>query len=160
MLFTVIQKNESGEVISKEYPLPIDVIYDRYLAAAGKSKVDVDLEFLASLDVYPVRPVNQPPFDRTQRVQAVVPVLVDGEWVEEYVIVSKTDEELANDLMLASAGARQQRSMLLMVCDWTQMADCPLSEETKQGWVTYRQALRDITTQEGFPFNINWPTHP
>lgn len=160
MLFTVIQKNEDGDVASKEYPLPIDVIYDRYLAPAGKSKIDVDLEFLASMGVYPVRPTNQPSFDRNQRVQAVVPVLIDGEWVEEYVIVSKTEEEIATDLMMTSAGARQHRNTLLMLCDWTQIADSPLSEEKKQEWATYRQALRDIPLQEGYPFSINWPAQP
>lgn len=30
----------------------------------------------------------------------------------------------------------------------------------KNDWATYRQHLRDIPSQEGFPFNIDWGTHP
>ena len=50
------------------------------------------------------------------------------------------------------------RNLLLQQSDWTQLPDVPL--ETKQAWATYRQALRDITTQEGYPFNVIWPTKP
>lgn len=53
---------------------------------------------------------------------------------------------------------KQKRNSLLAESDWTQLPDVPL--ETKQAWVTYRQALRDITTQEGYPFNVIWPTKP
>jgi len=52
---------------------------------------------------------------------------------------------------------RQQRNQLLKNCDWTQIPDCTVD---KQAWATYRQALRDITEQAGFPTNITWPTAP
>lgn len=51
-----------------------------------------------------------------------------------------------------------KRKVLLQESDWTQLPDVPL--ETKQAWATYRQALRDITIQEGYPFNVIWPTKP
>jgi len=41
--------------------------------------------------------------------------------------------------------------------DWTQVADAPVDATV---WATYRQALRDITDQAGFPNDINWPTQP
>jgi hypothetical protein len=50
------------------------------------------------------------------------------------------------------------RGLLLVQSDWTQLPDVPL--ETKTQWATYRQALRDITDQPGYPFNIVWPTPP
>jgi hypothetical protein len=50
-----------------------------------------------------------------------------------------------------------QRNALLANSDWTQLADVPLSAEKKAQWATYRQALRDITDQSGFPDQINWP---
>ena len=56
--------------------------------------------------------------------------------------------------------AREKRYSLLFECDWTQLADVPLSPEQKQAWSNYRQALRDVTTQAGFPQNIVWPTEP
>ena len=57
---------------------------------------------------------------------------------------------------LATA-ARTKRNALLTQSDWTQVADAPVN---KTSWATYRQALRDITIQEGFPENIDWPTTP
>jgi hypothetical protein len=53
--------------------------------------------------------------------------------------------------------ARQWRNQLLTACDWTQIPDCTVD---KQAWLAYRQALRDITTQTGFPLQIQWPTQP
>ena len=52
---------------------------------------------------------------------------------------------------------RNQRTQLLKDCDWTQIAD---STADKTAWATYRQALRDITAQSGFPWTITWPTQP
>lgn len=52
---------------------------------------------------------------------------------------------------------RGERNLLLMVSDWTQVADAPVD---KAEWATYRQELRDITAQEGFPDNVVWPTEP
>jgi hypothetical protein len=51
-----------------------------------------------------------------------------------------------------------QRNTLLAISDWTQLADVPLTAEMKAQWATYRQALRDITDQPGFPDQINWQT--
>lgn len=62
------------------------------------------------------------------------------------------------DIASADLDATSKRNSLLQSSDWTQLPDVPL--ETKQAWATYRQALRDITTQEGYPFNVIWPTKP
>lgn len=53
-----------------------------------------------------------------------------------------------------------RRLQLLAVSDWTQNNDTPLSEEDVQKWKEYRQQLRDITDQEGYPFNVVWPIKP
>ena len=52
---------------------------------------------------------------------------------------------------------RQSRDAKLAECDWTQVADAPVD---KAVWATYRQALRDVTTQTGFPWTITWPDEP
>ena len=62
----------------------------------------------------------------------------------------------AKDAEQANA-VRQQRGEKLKDSDWTQVADAPVD---KAAWATYRQALRDVTTQTGFPWTINWPTQP
>ncbi|MGA1801490.1 tail fiber assembly protein [Rhizobium sp. HT1-10] len=53
--------------------------------------------------------------------------------------------------------ARAQRDILLRECDWTQLDDVAIN---KARWATYRQALRDVTAQTGFPAKIKWPTKP
>lgn len=60
------------------------------------------------------------------------------------------------DLQLASE-VRSDRNALLSQSDWTQVADAPVD---KAAWATYRQALRDITDQSGFPHEVDWPVKP
>jgi len=43
-----------------------------------------------------------------------------------------------------SAMMRKERNRLLTNCDWSQMPDSPLTDEQRQAWATYRQALRDF----------------
>lgn len=60
-------------------------------------------------------------------------------------------EQLIRDILT-------KRKTKLQESDWTQLPDVPL--DTKQAWATYRQALRDITLQETYPFNLLWPQPP
>lgn len=54
---------------------------------------------------------------------------------------------------------REERNRLLAACDWTHStSDRPVPN--KEEWAEYRQALRDVTKQDGFPYNILWPTPP
>ena len=52
---------------------------------------------------------------------------------------------------------RAERDALLAACDWTQVADAPVDQAA---WAVYRQALRDVTAQTGFPNAVVWPTKP
>ena len=51
---------------------------------------------------------------------------------------------------------RLKRNRLLSDTDWMALSDNTMSP----AWASYRQALRDITAQEGFPYSVNWPTKP
>ena len=53
---------------------------------------------------------------------------------------------------------KQKREALLTASDWTQLPDVPPA--SKALWVTYRQALRDITDQVGYPITVVWPDKP
>ena len=55
---------------------------------------------------------------------------------------------------------RAQRNSLLTLCDWTQLSDAPLTDGEKQEWAEYRQALRDVPEQAGFPDAVVWPSAP
>jgi len=61
------------------------------------------------------------------------------------------------DAAAAAQAVVSRRNALLETSDWTQLPDSP---PNKDAWGVYRQALRDITTQLGFPFEVTWPTPP
>ena len=58
----------------------------------------------------------------------------------------------------AESDVKSERLTLLRRTDWTQLPDVP--EATRTLWVDYRQQLRDITEQDGYPYNVSWPTPP
>jgi len=89
-------------------------------------------------------------------VHASAPVLVEGVWTLPWVVRDKTADEIASE----ASSVRYERDELLTQCDWTQMPDSPLDDNTKASWATYRTELRDISEQAGFPTNITWPTAP
>ncbi len=55
---------------------------------------------------------------------------------------------------------RQKRNDLLILCDWTQARDSPLTLETQDQWAAYRQKLRDLPANTQDPTNVNWPIPP
>ena len=58
------------------------------------------------------------------------------------------------------AQVRAERDRLLAACDWTQVADAPLTATEKEAWADYRQALRDIPQTQDDPDSIVWPERP
>ena len=64
-----------------------------------------------------------------------------------------------------AAQVRAERDRLLAECDWVTLKAVDASNDNlgiqlPQAWMTYRQALRDITAQDGFPWNVIWPDKP
>ena len=119
----------------------------------------VSNDMLAEYNVYPVTVLPHPDIDnRTQKLeQQTVPTQVNGAWLLNWTIVNKTTEEVQQYDDNAVNSVRDQRNTLLVESDWTQVLDAPVDQAA---WATYRQALRDITAQEGFPHNVTWPTKP
>tara|TARA_R100001509_G_scaffold35843_1_gene19015 strand:+ start:2782 stop:3060 length:279 start_codon:yes stop_codon:yes gene_type:complete len=71
--------------------------------------------------------------------------------------VDNREDPNAEENLLQSK--KQERTALLQESDWTTSTDSPLTDEQKAKAVTYRQALRDLPAQNGFP-NIAFPTKP
>lgn len=69
-------------------------------------------------------------------------------------------EVTVEDVPLTEDEARTQRDKLLAATDWTQVLDAPIDAATREAYRAYRQDLRDITEQEGFPEAITWPELP
>ena len=59
---------------------------------------------------------------------------------------------------LTADQGRARRNALLAACDWTQLPDSP--EANRAAWSAYRQALRDVPEQPGFPATVVWPSPP
>ena len=98
---------------------------------------------------------------------------IDGQWFTKYIVGPVFTDieggETAAEQQTAyragidsrvSEAARTDRDARLTACDWTILPDSPLTTEEKTAWQTYRQALRDIPTAEGFPHSHTWPTKP
>jgi len=102
-------------------------------------------------------PTEENPFQREMYARLIAGdfgEIVDGTG-DHYVKMPKSQEILEQE-------ALDLRTKLLVESDF---ADLPvtqarLSDAQKTAWTTYRQALRDITDQQGFPWDPQWPTKP
>lgn len=103
---------------------------------------------------------NSPPIynNQTQNIfQDSAPKLIDNVWVLGWIIKQLNTEEQTEKTTAQTKVVRASRDEKLKECDWTQIAD---STADKAAWATYRQALRDLPSQEGFPWVITWPVQP
>tara|TARA_Y100000361_G_scaffold71386_1_gene63172 strand:+ start:2245 stop:2742 length:498 start_codon:yes stop_codon:yes gene_type:complete len=99
---------------------------------------------------------------------------INGQWFTRFVVgpiftdttddegnvTTAADNEAAYRARIdaeAAERARNERNQKLAASDWTQLAD---SSADASAWATYRQALRDLPTTDGWPHNITWPTEP
>jgi len=97
----------------------------------------------------------------------------NGNWVQAYVerdmfadytdedgtVHTKAEQEAAYTARKdadAATAVRAERDKLLSETDWMGMSDVTMPAE----WATYRQALRDVPSQAGFPYNVTWPDAP
>ena len=141
--------------IAKTYPYTIgELRRDNPNTSFPKRPSDATL---ASWGVYPVANVDSPAFDyATQNLTEGDPVLVDGQWQQTWVITDATPEEIAQRAAQQADDTRSKRDKMIADTDWMALSDNTLTPE----WATYRQALRDITSQEGFPHTVEWPEKP
>lgn len=99
---------------------------------------------------------------------------INGQWFTRFVagpVFNDTNDEEGNLTTAAeheaayrakvdadcAARIRADRNRKLTECDWTQLSDSPLSDADKVAWAAYRQALRELPEQPGFPWNVVWP---
>ena len=87
----------------------------------------------------------------------------DHEWINGMTFNNMAETKAAYDLggqMFKEREVRNVRNKMLEESDKTQIIDYPLSEEKRIAWREYRQQLRDISKQDGYPFNVEWPNEP
>ena len=104
----------------------------------------------------PVAQVTPPADDHTKNFERSAQ-LVDGTWREQWIESDATSEQIAQRTTLKANDVRAERNEKLAATDWTQLAD---QSSIAAAWTTYRQNLRDVPSQSGFPFTVTWPTEP
>ena len=119
--------------------------------------INLTNEVLAEWGMYVVTPTPMPN-DYTKNITEGTPVLTDGVYYQNWIQTDASETEISGRIIQKWAEIREHRSELLKECDWTVLSDTPLSSSL-ENWKTYRQELRDITSQEN-PFNIIWPNQP
>jgi hypothetical protein len=101
---------------------------------------------------------SQPETGRYEKVVESTPVKNEfGVFIQSWDIVPMSDEEKSEVDSWKANMVRKERNYKLMECDWTQLQDAPVNS---QDWVSYRNALRDLPSQIGFPWDIIWPDKP
>jgi len=100
-----------------------------------------------------------------QRVDYDGVQLINGVWTEIWSIHPKYDDPIeqtnweAECLEIQWNTVRAQRDQLLQLTDYTDLPHTPITQTCHNNFLTYRQALRDITNQPD-PYNIIWPVMP
>lgn len=113
---------------------------------------------LADWNLFPVTDKPTPTYNPvTQNCNQINPTLVAGKWEMAWAVTPATPEQIAERTSDKETEVRQQRNQLLNACDWTQLPDAPVPPAP---WATYRQQLRDVTAQAGFPWDVVWPVAP
>lgn len=147
-------KVQDGAVIAYPYG-PSELMRDNPGVSFPSPMPDIALE---RYGIIPVQPANPPSFDQiAENCLRVDPQFVDGVLTETWLVSPASADEIASRTAEAAASVRAQRNQLLAECDWTQLADAPVDA---LAWSLYRQALRDITKQPGFPTSVTWPVQP
>ena len=115
-------------------------------------------EALAEQGLYLVatREIPQPFDPITQNATVIDPVMENDSWVQAWSVTAASPEEVQQRTNDLAASTRAQRDNQLQQTDWMALSDVTMEPY----WREYRQQLRDVTAQEGFPFSADWPTKP
>lgn len=84
------------------------------------------------------------------QIDGIVRPMNDEEFAAWLASEPERKAETANNV-------RVERNNRLADCDWTQLPDAPVNSTA---WAAYRQQLRDISAQTGFPWEVQWPEKP
>ena len=116
-------------------------------------------ETLAEYNVFPVHFANQPVVDvLTQRMVEIAPLFDGQSWIQQWAVEALPQDEIdARNAQKASL-VRAERNRRLADTDWIVIKVLEAGQPQDFSVAAYRQALRDIPSQPGFPWDIIWPT--
>ena len=137
---------ETGEVVSdSEFRL-------RHKHTSFPRIIDEPLQEEFGIDMIFEGPQKQgpPPYSYTYRDGIEK---IGDKWYTKYTIGQRDKEPIDKQ---QEENIRNRRDQLIKESDWRAVSDRKL----EPAWKRYRKALRDITKQEGFPHDVEWPVDP
>jgi hypothetical protein len=143
-------KVEDGKIASPVQNLPTEI-----------EVISQDTAVRISHGWYPVESVKPDSFhDRTELWESEQFDIQEDKVIWTLIKRAKTPEELEKQDQDKAAMERTFRDRLLSMSDWVVIKANETEVSELEAWKVYRQALRDVSGQEGFPWNINWPQAP
>ena len=114
------------------------------------------LSVFAEYGVYPCGELERPSYNRQTQLltKDSEPKLVNGAWCMGWTITEATSDDLVLLTATEARLMRDERNTRLAATDWVGASDVTMSPE----YTSFRQSLRDVPAQGGFPYSITWPT--
>ena len=149
-----------------KYPFTREDLLKNY----GNSEFRLQIESLDAADlpidklfeqngIITIYPTDPPTVEWHENVEEVLPVeLIKNIFYQQWQINPASEQEIELRTNTKSIQVREERNQLISASDWTQGKD--IADSISLLWIDYRQALRDVTTQEGFPWKVDWPIAP
>lgn len=142
---------------TQEYPITIYDIKRNFPNTSFPADINVFNDCVGEFGYAVVSPTPSPIVDYTKNVSKGDPIETENGYQQTWVISNASQEEIAERTAQKASEIREERNILLLTSDWTQLSDAPVDSSA---WATYRQELRDISSQTEFPWNVIWPTEP
>ena len=151
-------KAESDQVVRYPYGLS-DLTLDHPEISFPRA---ISTEMLAQFGVYPVVEDPAPDYDPVTQnaVLREAPERIDGAWILGWDVTPKTEIEAQHYRDRRAAEQRAARDAALTDSDWVVVKHLEAGTAVPSAWADYRQALRDLPAQAGFPFSVTWPAKP
>ena len=117
-------------------------------------------EIVEELGLDPVFETPAPEVTRYQTAFQNGVEQVNGKWQWKWSVADMDDEAKARIDDEAAKAVRAERDRRIAETDWLVIKNLELNQNVPGKWEVYRQDLRDIPAQIGFPHNVSWPVKP
>lgn len=152
---TIYAKIENNAVI--DYPLTEGAVRIALPQVSLPAEPDAFTPCVAGFGFVVVHPSPRPTTDHTWNVTEGTPEISGDGWVQAWLVEPATEQEIAERTEAQAAAVKRQRNRMLLDCDWTQLPDAPAD---RAAWAEYREALRQVKHQPGYPWAVQWPARP
>jgi hypothetical protein len=151
-------KIQNGSVVKSPYTID-DLKKDNPQTSFPDQVSDA---LLAEHGVVTVVVTTKPDTDHTKNVAFGTPKFNQDtqQWETVWIVEDASQDEINERVLAETEKVRNERNVLIAATDWLVVKHLELNENIPGKWEVYRQALRDVPAQAGFPFNISWPVKP